>query len=521
MATERLTMLNIREILRQKHALGRSHREVSGSLGISPGSVGAVISRTRRAKLDWDAASKLSDDDLEVCVYGPKTGAGKNRPPPDPVWIHGEYQRAGVTLELLHMEYLEREARGYRYTQFCKIYSDWLKHQGISMRQVHKGGEKMFVDFSGDKPHIVDAQTGEVIPVELFVAVLGASSYTYAEATRSQKLGDWLAAHVHAFEFFEGVTAVIVPDQLRSAVTIPCRFEPEINRGYLDLARHYNTVVFPARPRKPKDKAKVEVGVLMAQRWILAVLRNETFFSIEALNVRIRELLVRLNNKPMKRFGGETRRERFLRLDKPSLKPLPTERFEPCDWLVCKPNIDYHVEVERHYYSVPYTLRHVALDVRVTHTTVEVYHRQERVAAHRRSFEPYKFTTVHEHMPKAHQAFADCSPSRVIGWGRAIGPKTGELFETILKERSHPEHGFRSCMGIVRLQKLYTAARLEAACSRALAVGLRSRRQIESVLKRGLDKMPLPVVTETQTLPLVHENVRGAAYYDDEVDHAQ
>ncbi|MCC6806881.1 MAG: IS21 family transposase [Deltaproteobacteria bacterium] len=519
MATERLTMLNIREILRQKWMLERSHREVAASIGRSPGMVGQTMIRAKAAGLDWAAVEKLGDLELETKLYGPRAAAGESRPMPDAAWLHDELHRDGVTLELLHMEYLAKEPQGYRYTQFCKHYRDWVDGQRISMRQIHKGGEKTFVDFSGKRPSITDRLTGEKIPVELFVAVLGASSYTYAEATRSQKLTDWLSAHVHALEFFEGATTALVPDQLRSAVTVPCRYEPEINRSYLELSQHYGMVVLPARPRKPKDKAKVETAVRLAQRWILAVIRNEIFYSLAELNTRIRELLVVFNERPMRYYGNESRRERYLRLDKPHLKPLPATRFDLCEWRVCKPNIDYHVEVEKHFYSVLYTLRHHQLDVRIGTATVEVYLHGERVAAHKRSFEPYQFTTIKEHMPKAHQAHADYSPSRVIAWGKAIGPKTGELFEKILAERPHPEQGFRACMGILRLAKKggYEKERLEAACTRALALGLRSRRQIESVLKRGLDKMPLPKTFDTQpTKQLVHENVRGAAYYDDE-----
>jgi transposase len=515
MAMERLSMLNIREILRQKRVLKRTHREVSQSVGCSPGTVGHVILRADAAKLEWEEVERLGDLELEVRVYGPKHGFGNaDRVAPDPLWIYTEYQKPGVTLELLHIEYLEREPKGYRYTQFCKIYSDWLAKQRISMRQVHKGGEKLFVDYSGKKPHIVDQLTGERTEVELFVSALGASSYTYAEATKTQKLADWLASHVRAFEYYEGVARSLVPDQLRSAVSGPCRYDPVINRSYLELAQHYGTFVLPARPRKPKDKAKVEVAVQVAQRWILAAIRNQTFFSLEALNARIRELLERLNNRPMKHLGGQSRRERFLLLDKPSLMPLPERRFELCEWKTVTPNIDYHVELHKHWYSVPYTLRGEQVDARLTASTVEIYFNRERVAAHVRSDEPYRFTTIKEHMPKAHQAQLEWNPTRLIGWGKSIGAKTGALIEAIITERPHPEHGYRTSLGILRLES-YGKDRLEAACARALAMRLRSRRQIESVLKNGLDRMPLPALPQSDLTPAVsHDNVRGAAYYN-------
>ena len=519
MATERLSMVNIREVLRQKWLLGRSHREVAESLGRSAGTIAKTVERARLAQLDWATVQTLSDLKLEERLYGPKLELSAARAAPDPVWIHGEYQKPGVTLALLHLEYLEREPSGYRYTQFCEHYRQWLKRQGISMRQVHRGGEKMFVDFSGKKPHITNPVTGEITDVELFVAVLGASSYTYAEAVPSQKIGDWLSAHVNAFDFFGGVAAALVPDQLRSAVSRPSQFDPEIQRSYLDLARHYDTIVLPARPRKPKDKAKVEVAVQIVQRWILAALRNETFFSLAALNERIRQLLKVLNDRPMKRLGGESRKQRFERLDKPNLRTLPAERFVPCEWRTAKPNIDYHVELDRHYYSVPYTLRHERVDVRLTNNTVEVFMHGERVAAHRRSREPYRFTTQKEHMPKAHEAYADFSPSRVIAMGQQLGPNTARLFEAIMNERAHPEQGFRTCMGLVRLARRYKD-RMEAASARALAMRLRSTHQIENVLKNGLDRLPLPKTSATASTQPTHENVRGPDYYDDEESNA-
>jgi transposase len=359
MATERVPMQKIREILRLKWVARRSHRDAARSLGVSAGTVAAAVGRARAAALTWDAVEALSDDALERTLYGPTPAeiAGA-RAEPDLAAIHQELRRPGVTLELLHVEYLAAHPTGYRYSAFCARYRAWRARQRLSMRQVHTAGEKAFVDYAGMRPTIVDAATGEVTAVELFVAVLGASNYTFAEATRTQQSADWIASHVRAVEFFGGVAAVWVPDQLRSGVTRPCRYEPGVQRTYADWAQHYQTVVLPARPAKPRDKAKVEVAVQVAERWILAQLRHETFFSLATLNVRIRELLGALNARPMKGYGGRSRRALFDEFDRPALQPLPAERFVHADWLRARVNIDYHVEVDRHYYSVPHPLVH-------------------------------------------------------------------------------------------------------------------------------------------------------------------
>jgi transposase len=494
--------------------LRRSHRETARSLGISPGAVGSVLCRAKAKGLSWEAVKAQTDETLEELLYGPRQVAGKQRPLPDGSWIHTELRRAGVTLELLHVEYLERHPDGYRYSAFCEHYRRWVSRQRPSMRQVHKAGEKTFVDYSGKRPHLVDPQTGVVIPVELFVAVLGASSYTYAEATLTQRSHDFIASHTRAIEFFGGVTDLVIPDQLRSGVSVPCRYEPGVQRTYEDWARHYATVVLPARPRKAKDKAKVEVAVQVVQRWILARLRNETFFSLEALNERIAELLEDLNQRPMKTYGGLSRRDLFERIDRGALRPLPEQRFVYGQWLRARVNIDYHVEVDRHYYSVPHTLLHERLDVRLTATTVEISRRTERVWVHRRRFAPGQHTTVPEHMPKAHQAHLEWSPSRMIRWGATVGPQTAALVRAILESRPHPEQGYRSCLGILRLARRYGDERLEAAASRAVAVGAHSYRHVDSILKHGLDRLPLDA-DEPPRPVLHHENVRGADYYSE------
>jgi len=504
-------MRKLKEILRQKWVVGRSHREVAQSLGVSIGAVSSALTRATEAGLvDWPSVEALPEFELEERVYGPRAPAGFERPMPDCGWIHLERKRPGVTLEVLHLEYLEQHPEGYRYTQFCEYYRQWLKRRRLSMRQVHRAGEKMFVDYAGKKPQIVDVATGEIHEVELFVAVLGASNYTYAEATRSQQAPDFIASHTRAVEFFGGLTALVVPDQLRSGVKSPCRYEPELQRTYEEWARHYGTAVLPARPGHPRDKAKVEAGVLVAERWILARLRHEVFHSLAELNRRIGELLQDLNDRRMRVYGA-SRRELFERLDRPALRALPAERFVYAQWKKARVNIDYHVALEHHFYSVPFALVHEEVETRLTASTVEVFHRGQRVASHVRSYVRGGFTTLAEHMPKAHQKHAQWTPSRLIHWAESVGPKTAAIVSAILADRPHPEQGYRSCLGILRLERHYGKERLEAACGRGLLVRARSYRNIDSILRRGLDRVPLPEPTLTPAVS--HENIRGGDYY--------
>jgi transposase len=510
MAAERLPMRHVREILRQKIVLQRSNRQVAESLGISHGKVSATAIRARILKLDWEQIAALGDDALEVRLFGPRSSGRDHRPLPDPAYLHAELRRHGVTLQLLHLEYLERHPKGFRYTAFCGRYNEWLARQNPTMRQVHRAGEKMFVDYSGNKPRIVDPSSGEVTEVELFVAVLGASNLTYADATRTQTVADWIGSHVRAFEYIGGVPKAVVPDQLKSGVTRACRYEPGVQRTYEEMAGHYGTTVLPARPKSPRDKAKVEAGVLIAQRWVLAKIRNQTFFSLDALNERIAELVEDLNARRMRVYGA-SRRELFDRIEKAALGPLPGTRFVPGEWKTAMINIDYHVEFDHHYYSVPSALMRQAVDVRATAAVVEIFLRGERVASHARSSRRGQHTTTAAHMPKAHQAHADWTPSRILSWASTVGPETAKLAEAILAERPHPEQGYRSCLGILRLSKKYGGERVEVACGRAMAVGARSYRHVESILKHGLDRL---TPTEAATQPrLHHANIRGRSYY--------
>jgi transposase len=519
MATERLPMRHIREILRLKWRLSRSHRETARSLGVSAGVVASVLSRASKLGLTWDAIEELADDALDQRLYGPRVTGRPARPLPDPAWLHTELRRVGVTLELLHLEYLQQYPDGYRYSAFCAHYRDWVERQRRSMRQVHKAGEKLFVDYSGKKPEIVDPATGVMRAVELFVAVLGASNYTYAEATETQRSADFIQSHSRTVEYLGGVPALIVPDQLKPGVRNACRYEPILQRTYEEWAAHYQTAILPARPGKPRDKAKVEVAVQVAQRWILARLRHETFFSLAALNARIRELLADLNARPMKGYGGAARLDLFTRFDQPALRLLPGERFVYTEWREARVNIDYHVDVEHHLYSVPHRLIHQTVDIRLSATMLEVFQRGTRIWVHRRSHHP-GYTTVAEHMPHAHRAHLEWSPSRLIRWGATVGPHTAALIEQILASRPHPEQGYRSCLGLLRLVKQYGPERVEAASERAVAVGARSYRHVETILKHGLDRVPLEADAPRSTPCAGHANVRGPAYYQQELPHA-
>lgn len=515
MATKRLAVKKLREILRLKLVRKLSHRKIARSVGVSPGVVGKVVVTAREQGLTtWAKVRALSEPALEAALY-PRSGDGEARPEPDPLWIHTERQKSkSVTLELLHIEYLAEHPGGYRYTAFCGRYRKWLAKRRLSMRQIHRAGEKTFLDYSGQRPHVVDPKTGEERPVELFVAVLGASSFTYAEASWSQQLPEWTASHVRASAYFGGVSEVWVPDQLRSAVSGPHLYDPDVNRTYNGLAEHYDAIVIPARPRKPKDKAKVESAVLVAQRWILARLRNETFFSLAELNERIAELLEELNDRPMRDYGNQTRRQRYEMLDRPALQPLPVDPYQYAEWSKEKLNRDYHVVVEEHAYSVPYQLVGEIVELSVSSSTLQVYCRGKRVAAHRLSREKGGKTTLDEHMPAAHRAYAGVSPSRLIEQAAEVGPETERLIVDILNTRPHPQQGYRASQGILSLRKYYGDERLEAASRRAMLTGLRRCRQIETLLKGGLDRLGLlDLQPQADTPAIHHDNVRGAAYY--------
>lgn len=520
MATERLSMRKIREMLRLRFEGGLSNRTIAKSLSIARSTVAECLDRAAKAGLAWPLDPKLDDGALEAMLYA-AAASPKKRTEPDCRKIHQELLRhKHVTLSLLWQEYkADHPKDGYQYTQFCAIFRRFQAGLDVVMRHEHRAGEKVFVDFSGDGIPIVDRKTGEIREAQLFVATLGASSYTFVEALASQKLPCWIEGHIHAYEYFQGVAEITVPDQPRTSVKNPCRYEPDINPTYLEMSQHYGTVIIPARPREPRDKAKAECGVLVAQRWILAKLRKYTFFSIPEANVAVRELNEELNDKKFNKLDT-TRRELYLKLDRPALKPLPPTRYEYAEWSNDKGvNIDYHVEIARHYYSVPFELAKKRVDVRWNAKTVEIFFKGQRVASHPFDPAPGRFSTRPEHMPKSHRQHLEWTPSRMVNWARKIGPDTARLVEAIIKDRPHPEQGYRSCLGVIRLEKRYGQQRLEAACRRAVSVGARSYKSVALMLSKGLDSQPLPKKpgeNNTPLLTVVHENIRGPDYYKEE-----
>jgi transposase len=511
MPAERLTMRKIKETLRLKEA-GLSVRQIARSLSVARSSVAEYQRRAAAAGLGWPLPPDLDETAIERRLFPASPPAGTVRPLPDWAEVHTELRRKGVTMALLWEEYKARTPEGYHYSRYCDLYRVWAGRLDLSMRQDHKAGEKMFVDYCGPTVPVFD--DGKVREAQIFVAVLGASNYTYAEATWTQTLPDWIGAHVRAFEYFAGVVEIVVPDNLKSGVTKPCRYEPELNATYEDLLTHYGTVAIPARVRKPKDKSMAENGVLLVERWILARLRHRTFLSLAEANAAIRELLISLNGRPFKKIPG-SRRSMYETLDRPALRALPVERYTYAEWTRARINVDYHVSIDGHRYSVPYQLFGRELDVRTTATTVECFHKGCRVASHVRSRLQYKFTTVTSHMPPAHQGFAEWTPERIVAWTAQSGPATRAVAEHIIASRLHPQQAFRSCLGLLRLGKTYGPERLEAACARALRYQAMSYTSVKSILKNSLDREPLRVNEASVPSP-DHPNIRGAAYYDGE-----
>jgi transposase len=512
MPAKRLSMRKIKEILRLKWAQSLSNRKIAQNCGISRPTVTDYLRRAEQAGLSWPLPDAWDDAKLERTLFPePPKGTALERGVPNWVEVHQEMKKKSVTLFLLWQEYREQSPQGYQYSWFCDHYRWWLGKRDWVMRQNHRAGEKLFVDYAGQTVPVVDSRTGEIRETQIFVAVLGASNYTYAEATWTQALPDWIGSHQRTFDFLGGVPEVVVPDNLLSGVSKAHRYEPDINPTYQDLATHYGVAIVPARVRRPKDKAKAEVGVQIVERWILAALRHQMFFSLSELNQAIQSLLVRLNQRPFKKLPG-SREQLFKTLDYPALNPLPATPYVYAQWKKVRVHIDYHVEVEGHYYSVPYTLIKHVLDARLTERTIEVFHRGQRVASHLRSWLKGRHTTLDPHMPEAHRKYNDWSPQRFHQWAQKIGPATAQVITTILTSRKHPQQGYRACLGILRLAKAYSDARLEAACQRALMLGTCRYKSIESILKHRLDSQPFHETPE-QNLPQDHGNIRGPDYY--------
>ncbi len=507
-------MRKIGEVLRLR-SRGLSCREISQSVGVGKTTVGEYLARAQAAGIGWPLPEGMDESALEAKLFPRPDEEQRQRPVPDWVQVHRELKsRRHVTLMLLWLEYRESHPDGLGYSQFCWQYGRWRGAQDVVMRLEYRGGERLFVDYSGDTMPVVDPRTGEILRAQIFVAALGASGLLYVEASWSQDLASWLGAHVRCFEFIGGVPEGVTPDNLKSGVTKACWYDPEVNPSYLELARHFGTVILPTRTAKPRDKAAVEVGVQVAERWILARLRHHRFFALGELNAAIRELLDEVNHRA---FRGQpsSRWDLFVELERPALQPLPVSRFELSEWRRGRLGIDYHVEFDHHFYSAPYRLARQEVEVRATSAVVEIYHRGVRVASHVRERGKRRFITAPEHMPASHRAHLEWTPARLVRWGAEMGPAVAELAETMMRDRPHPEHGYRACLGLMRLEKRYGKERLNAACQRALFVGSPSYRSVTSILKASLDQVPtkpqLAVLTAGE-----HENVRGGDYYRQE-----
>ena len=502
-------MRNVRDVLRLT-AAGMSSRKIAASLSIGASTVIDCLHRARRAGLAWPLPDEIDDAILELRLYPPRPTTREQRPLPNWAEIHRDLKRPSVTLQLLWHEYREQHSNGFAYSRFCDLYRAWEKRVSPTMRQTHIAGEKMFVDYAGTKLQLVDWTTGEVLTAELFVAVLGASSLTYAEATWTQSLPDWIGAHTRAFNYFDGVTSMVVSDNLKSGITKACFYEPNVNRTYREMAKHYDTAIVPARPKRPKDKAKVEAGVQVATRWVIAKLRKRTFFSLAELNAAIRECVEWINNRVTRHLGA-SRRSLFEQVERSALKVLPAEDYVFAYWKQCRAGIDYHVEIDKHYYSVPYTLIRQELWASYTATTIEVFHRGKRVAVHRRGPPNRGHTTLPEHMPSSHRRYADWTPERIKREAAEIGPHAAVLVEIIMREKRHPEQGYRSCRGIVKLVGRFPRERVEAACERALAIRARSFSSVKSILDTKLDRKRPDKAADGPAI--LHNNIRGRNYY--------
>lgn len=510
-------MHKIKDILRLHFEAKLSQHQIAASLQLSSGVINKYLSLSRAASIQWPLPEDMDEIKLRSLLR-PHVAKVSFYSKPDYASLHQELKRKGVTLLLLWQEYEKTHGnKAYRYAQFCAKYREWQQQQKPSMRQVHRAGEKLFIDYCGPRIDIIDPITGEIRSAAIFVAVLGASNYTYAEATWDQSLPNWIASHVRTFQFLGGVPALLIPDNLKAAVTKACRYEPQINLTYAEMAAHYGAAILPARPYKPKDKAKVENAVLVVERWILARLRHQTFVGLRELNTAIAKLLHELNHRAFKKLPG-TRASQFAAIDQCALKPLPHRAYELATFLDARVHVDYHIEVDRHYYSVPHALIKKLIQVRLTASTIECFYQGQRIASHARCYQKGKHTTLAEHMPVAHQKYSQWSPGRFLNWALSIGPYTRDVIQHLLDKAIHPEQSYRSCFGILTSAKRYSPQRLELACQRALAIGAPRRHSIVSILEKGLEQQPLGLAT--QKTILLHNNIRGAAHYQAQLENS-
>lgn len=512
MAQKRLSMRKLREVLRLKYERELSNRKIGINLNISHVTVAEYLRRAEQAGLGWPLAEEWDDDRLQAALFPPTAPSKVPRPVPDWSHVYRELGRhKGVTLELLWLEYKQVHPDGYQYSQFCDLYRQWRGKLDVTLRQPYRGGEKAFVDYAGPTVPIVEASTGEIRQAQVFVGALGASSYTFVDLTWTRSLPDWTISHVRMFTFFGGVPHLLIPDNEKAGVKSASYYEPDLNPTYQELANHYGTTVLPTRPHAPRDKAKAEAAVQAVERWVLAPLRNHTLFGLSEGRQAIRPLLDALNRREFQKLEG-SRRSLFEELDQPALLPLPATPFEFAEWRRVRVNIDYHVQVRLHFYSVPHTLARKELDVRLTAATLEIFHRGRRIAAHARSHRKGGYTTNPDHMPATHRAHLEWSPSRLIAWAGKVGPETAAFVQQLLESRSHPEQGYRSCLGLMKLARTHPRDRVEAACRRALAIHSLTYRSVKSILDAGLDRIPVQIEPPLQ-LPLDHIHLRGADYY--------
>jgi transposase len=509
-------MRDVREIIRLKFSAQVATREIARRLGMAPSTVRETLKRLASAGFSWPLPEGVSDTDLEAALYAFRGSKRGHRLHAEPDWraVHRELKRKHVTLQIVWDEYIAVHPGGYSYSRFCELFRGFEKTLSPTMRQSHAAGERLFVDYAGDGvPILIDHRTGELRKAQIFVAVLGASSFTFAHASWTQTLPDWIDAHVRALEAIGGVPELIVPDNTKTAVVKACLYEPQVNRTYTEMAAHFGTAVLPARPRKPRDKAKVEQAVLIVERWLLGRLRHRIFHSLAEVNAAISDLMHELNEvRPLRRLGV-TRRRLLEEIDRPALKLLPTTPYEYAEWKNCRVGIDYHVDVAHHYYSVPHRFLRAEVQARLTARTVEVFLRGERIAAHLRGGGNHKHTTLSEHMPSSHRRYAGWTLDRIRADARRVGPATAALCELILESRPHPEQGFRACLGIVRLSGSFGAQRLEAAAERALEIGAKTYGSVKSILDNSLDRRPA-TAQPTETTPILHTNIRGPRYYN-------
>lgn len=515
MPRPRVVMRKIREVLRLVVGEGLSQVRARQITGVPEATIYDYLRRAEAADLKvWPLPDGLNDQALERRLYAKLGRPPATRPLPDWSYVKNELRRKGVTLLLLHQEYLEQYPGGYQYSQFCRHYHAWRGRLDLVLRQDHIAGQKMFVDFPGQTLPIYDSETETVrAEAQIFVSVLGASNYIYVEALPSQQLVPWVNAHAHAFVAYGGCPEIVVPDNLPAGVAKAHRYEPIVNESYLDMATHFGVAVVPARPYRPRDKAKAESGVLVVERWILARLRNHRFYSLGELNLEIRRLVTAANLKPFKKLPG-SRQSVFDDVERAALRPLPARPYEFAVFQRGKKvHIDYHVEVDGHYYSVPYQQTGERVDIRLTQSVVEIFVRGHRVASHLRSYVRGRHTTDPAHRPESHRRHLEWPPERIVRWAEQTGPETAAMVKGVMASRPHPEQGYRTCLGIIRLGKRYGERRLEAACHRALSVRALSYRSVESILKNGLDQKPLPERDRSPADRRHHENLRGPDYY--------